>query len=96
MVLPGSGVGELPGNCERVLIDETGELRNLLGLRHSAIATRSAGWVSWFPWSFGIQGRAGKTSFVVFGATGEGSQSNRNKAGCGRQLTPMSGWTPRT
>ena len=31
VVLPGSGVAEVARQCERVLIDETGELRNLLG-----------------------------------------------------------------
>jgi 2-polyprenyl-6-methoxyphenol hydroxylase-like FAD-dependent oxidoreductase len=38
MILPEASVANLPSDCEFTLVDDTGELRNLLGLRKSAIA----------------------------------------------------------
>ena len=37
-ILPSAQVAKLPVECDRILIDETGELRTLLGLSKSALA----------------------------------------------------------
>jgi hypothetical protein len=60
MILPSAGVANLPSDCEFILIDNTGELRTLLGLRKSAIALiRPDGYVA-FRGHAGSNGVLGK------------------------------------